>query len=243
MKIKYVQLESDAFLTDLDFIRFTPAECGLYCSLIFYLYSNNGKCEFDPVALSRLANCKNVQEFEKLWERISKKFQSRNGVIKHKRVTKELRKARKFRQACARAGLRGAKKRWHGHSDPNSVAMAKERKGNEIEKESKDNISNSNNQSCSSSNSLRPDEVIQKKALEFIDTLNRIIPAKNRSDRTCYSKVTRWLVTGCRDKKFSTEMFDHALKFAREAKNGDNPQALFMSLLKQLGYHPKKEYE
>ena len=110
MKIKYVQLESDAFLTDLDFIQFTPAERGLYCSMIFYLNSNGGKCEFEPAALSRLANCKNVQEFEKLWEKVSKKFQSRNGVIKHKRVTKELNRARKFRQACVKAGLRGAKK-------------------------------------------------------------------------------------------------------------------------------------
>ena len=243
MKIKYVQLESDAFLTDLDFIQFTPAERGLYCSIIFYLNSNGGKCEFDSVALSRLTNCKNVQEFEKLWQKVSKKFRNRNGVIKHKRVTKELNRARKYRQACVKAGLRGAKKRWHGHSDPNSVAMTKERKGNEIEKESKDNISNSNNQSCSSSNSLRGDEAIQQKALEFIGTLNRIIPPKNRSDRTSYTKVTRWLVTGCRDRKFTTDMFYHALKFAREAKNGDNPQALFMSLLKQLGYHPKKDYE
>jgi uncharacterized protein YdaU (DUF1376 family) len=139
MKIKYVQLESDAFLTDLDFIGFTPAERGLYCSLIFYLYSNNGKCEFDPVALSKLANCENVQEFEKLWEKVSKKFRSRNGFIKHKRVTKELNRAKKYRQACVRAGLRGAQKRWHGDSEangnPNSDAMAKESKGNEIEKE------------------------------------------------------------------------------------------------------------
>ncbi|MBN2182977.1 MAG: DUF1376 domain-containing protein [Sedimentisphaerales bacterium] len=243
MKIKYVQLESDAFLTDLDFLQYSPAERGLYCSMIFYLNSNNGKCEFDASALSRLCNCKNIQEFEKLWEKVSKKFQCRNGVIKHKRVTRELKRAKTFRQACAKAGLRGANKRWGGHSEANRVAIAKGRKGNEIEKESKDNISNSNNQSLSSSNSLRADGSIQKKALEFIETLNRTIPPRSRSDRTSYSKVTRWLIAGCRDMKFNTEMFDHALKFAREAKNGDNPQALFMSLLKQLGYHPKKEYE
>ncbi len=135
MKIKYIQLESDAFLTDLDFIRFTPAERGLYCSLIFYLYSNNGKCEFDPGALSGLCNCKNVKEFEKLWEKVSKKFRSRNGFIKQKRVTKELNRARKYRQACARAGLRGAQKRWHGHNEANGEAITKESKGNEIEEE------------------------------------------------------------------------------------------------------------
>ena len=41
MKIKYVQLESDAFLTDIDFVQFTPAERGVYCSLIMYLTSND----------------------------------------------------------------------------------------------------------------------------------------------------------------------------------------------------------
>ncbi len=42
MKIKYVQLESDAFLTDLDYIVMSHAERSVYCTLIFYLTSNNG---------------------------------------------------------------------------------------------------------------------------------------------------------------------------------------------------------
>ncbi len=96
MKIKYVQLESDAFLTDIDFVQFTPAERGVYCSLILLLTSNDGKCTFDLRALSRICNCDSVEEFEKIWERISKKFQFRKGVIRHKRVTKELKKAKHF---------------------------------------------------------------------------------------------------------------------------------------------------
>jgi hypothetical protein len=35
MKTKYVQLESSAFLTDLDFVAMTLEERGLYCTLIF----------------------------------------------------------------------------------------------------------------------------------------------------------------------------------------------------------------
>ena len=54
MKIKYVQLESDAFLTDVDFVQFSPAERGVYCSLILLLTSNDGKCSFDVRALSRV---------------------------------------------------------------------------------------------------------------------------------------------------------------------------------------------
>ena len=51
MRIKYVQLESDAFLTDLDFITMSPAERGVYCSLVLLLNSSDGKCEFDTPAL------------------------------------------------------------------------------------------------------------------------------------------------------------------------------------------------
>ena len=52
MKVKYVQLESEPFLTDLYYIRMSPAERGLYCSLIFFLNSNDSKCKLDPPALS-----------------------------------------------------------------------------------------------------------------------------------------------------------------------------------------------
>ncbi|MHC4557809.1 MAG: hypothetical protein ACYS80_10960, partial [Planctomycetota bacterium] len=124
MKIKFVQLESDAFLTDIDFLQFSPAERGVYCSLIFFLNSNGGKCQLEPQALSRLCNCQKCGEFEKIWERISKKFQIRNGMIKHKRVTAELRRARKLQQAKRRAGLSGAQKRWHSDSTANGNAIA-----------------------------------------------------------------------------------------------------------------------
>ena len=110
MKIKNVQMESGAFLTDMDFVAMTLEQIGAYFTLILYLYCNDGKCELDIPALSQLCN-KSTKTFEKIWQGISRKFQTRNGVIKHKRVTKELKRARKFRQAKSRAGLKGANKR------------------------------------------------------------------------------------------------------------------------------------
>ncbi len=115
MKVKYVQLEYEAFFTDLDFNAMTLEERGAYFTLILYLYSNNGKCDLDVPLLSKLCN-KSPKAFEKNWQNISKKFQIRNGVIKHKRVTKELKRAKKFRQAKRKAGLKGANKRWHSHN-------------------------------------------------------------------------------------------------------------------------------
>ena len=242
MKIKYVQLESDAFLTDIDFVQFMPAERGMYCSLILLLTSNDGKCDFDPRALSRMCNCDSLEEFEKIWQRISKKFQLRNGTIRHKRVTKELKKAKHFRQLFSNAGVKGAKKRWHGDSPPNGPPnrgpIAKERKGNV--KVSKD-LTNTNtaDHSAFTSDSLRTGSATgqQLSSLRFNDALGRIIPPRSRSDRTCFRNVTNWLVDGCAGGRFNGEIFERVLDYAKEARQGNKPAAMFMARLKEeLGY-------
>lgn len=268
MKIKYVQLESNAFLTDIDFIQMSATERGVYCSLILFLTSNDGKCPWDPSALSRLCNCESVERFEKIWESISKKFQTRNGVIKHKRVTKELRRAKKLQQAKRKSGLKGARVTWQRHGTGNGGDMAKRRKGNEIEKERKENTTNSKKantcdpppeenvteplpdsptnstkRSVSSSNSVRSRHSadIQIRALHFHDALVKLIRPVSRSDRTCFRNVTRWLMDGCTDGRFDPTIFDHVLDYAREARRGDRPAAVFMALLKkELGYRAER---
>lgn len=238
MKIKYVQLESDAFLTDIDFVQFTPAERGVYCSLILLLTSNDGKCEFDPRALSRMCNCISVEEFEKIWERISKKFQLRKGVIRHKRVTQELGRAKKLLQAKRRGGLSTAKKRWHSSRTANSTAIAKETKGNVNVKVSEDfTNTNTTDLSASSSDSLRTEQL---RGLHFNDALSRLIPPASRSDRTCFRNVTNWLVEGCTTGKFNAEIFERVLDYAKQARQGKKPAAVFMAILKEeLGYVKK----
>lgn len=238
MKIKYVQLESDAFLTDIDFVQFTPAERGVYCSLILLLTSNDGKCEFDPRALSRMCNCISVEEFEKIWERISKKFQLRKGVIRHKRVTQELGRAKKLLQAKRRGGLSTAKKRWHSSRTANSTATAKETKGNVNVKVSEDfTNTNTTDLSASSSDSLRTEQL---RGLHFNDALSRLIPPASRSDRTCFRNVTNWLVEGCATGKFNAEIFERVLDYAKQARQGKKPAAVFMAILKEeLGYVKK----
>ena len=238
MKIKYVQLESEAFLTDMDFNAMTLEQRGAYFTLILLLYCNNGKCQLDIPVLSKLSN-KTPKAFEKIWQNISKKFQTRGGVIKHKRVTKELTRARKFIQAKSKAGLKGADKRWHCHS----TAIAKETKGNVIEKESKDSsYSNTTEQSSAVSTSVRPrpDKDTQIQALHFNEALKSIINPRNQSDRTCFCNITSWLMAGCATGKFNEQIFGRALDYAKEASLGRNPAAVFISLLKkELDYRPK----
>ena len=234
MKIKFVHLESEAFLTDLDYIVMSHAERSVYCTLIFYLTSNNGKCEYKPLALSKLCHCENVEEFEEIWQGISKKFQTRNGAIKHKRVTKELRRAKQYRQAKSRAGLKGAEKRWHSHS----TDVAKETKRNVNEKEKKNNSNTySSEQSLSSSSSARP----HLQALNFNSALINIIKPRSQSDRTCFRNITSWLMSGCATGHFNEEIFDRVLDYAREASTGRKPAAVFMALIKkELGYRPRE---
>jgi uncharacterized protein YdaU (DUF1376 family) len=235
MKIKYVQLESEAFLTDLDYITMSHAERSVYCTLIFYLTSNNGKCEYKPSALSKLCHCENVEEFEEAWRGISKKFQTRNGVIKHKRVTKELRKAKKFIRHQRKAGLASARKRQqrlsHGSTDVTSPVQPTKTKGNINEKEKK--VNTYTKEQSLSSNSLR--------ALSFNETLISIIEPPNQSDRTCFRNVTNWLMSGCANGHFNNEIFGRVLDYAREASTGRNPAAVFITLLKkELDYRPRK---
>ncbi|MHC4726939.1 MAG: hypothetical protein ACYS17_06870 [Planctomycetota bacterium] len=64
MKIKYVQLEFEAFLTDLDFVAMTLEQRGAYFTLILYLYCNNSKCELDVPAPGQLCK-KSPKTFQK----------------------------------------------------------------------------------------------------------------------------------------------------------------------------------
>jgi uncharacterized protein YdaU (DUF1376 family) len=237
MKIKYVQMESEAFLTDLDFVAMTLEQRGAYLTLILYLYCNNGKCELDIPALSQLCN-KSIKSFEKIWQVISKKFQTRNGVIKHKRVTKELKRAKKFRQAKSRAGLKGADKRWHSQS----TAIAKGRKRNVIEREDNDSsYSNPAESSSSFTTPVRPhpDKDAHVRALYFSDALAGIIRPRNQSDRTCFKNITNWLMTGCATGRFNYGIFERVLSYAKESAGCRNPAAVFVSLLKkELNYRP-----
>ncbi|MCP4262866.1 MAG: YdaU family protein [Planctomycetes bacterium] len=240
MKIKYVQLESEAFLTDLDFVAMTLEQRGAYLTLILYLYCNNGKCDLDIPALGQLCN-KSTKTFEKIWQNISKKFQTRNGVIKHKRVTKELSRARKFRQAKSKAGLKGADKRWHSQS----TAITKGRKRNVIEKENKDSSysnANTTEQSHTVSSSVRPGPYKRShiRAYNFNVELLEIIKPRNQSDRTCFRNITSWLRDGCETGRFNEQIFSRALDYAKEAAAGRNPAAVFVSLLKkELDYRPR----
>lgn len=132
-KINYVQLEVVQFLADL--IAMSPRERSAYVTIIFYLYNNKGSCENDLQKLAKL--CSERRAFDKIWHKIKPKFTIRNGIIKQKRVTKELAEAQRRLQAARDKGLKGAKARWSSNAQamPKQCLSIANGNGNNKEKE------------------------------------------------------------------------------------------------------------
>jgi hypothetical protein len=112
-KIRYVSLEPSAFLLDLDYISMSYAERGLYDTIIFYLYENDGFISMEKLFSSSFNNCEN---FEQLFEKIKGKFLIKDGKISHKRVLAELKRARHFSQLQSIKGVKANEIRWKNHS-------------------------------------------------------------------------------------------------------------------------------
>ncbi|HUX54501.1 MAG TPA: DUF1376 domain-containing protein [Williamwhitmania sp.] len=221
---KYVQLEAEAFLAD--FMGMTAEERGCYATIIFHLYKMHGRCIFDKYELAALCNLTDL-EFDKVWRRIGKKFAIKSSKLFHKRVSKELHRARVLMQVRSRAGLKGAETRWQTHSK----AIAK---GNvNVNVNVKENITNTNTKRkpSAATNTLRK--------LTFNEALISIIKPRNQSDRTCFRNITNWLMAGCSNGRFNGEIFDRVLDYAREASAARKPAAVLLHLLKnELEYRP-----
>ena len=112
-RVKYVQLEPDAFLSDVEFQYMSSEQRGAYCTLIFYLYRNNGKLINDGKLLSRLCNVDSNFDFSP----VLSKFKLQKGFIYHKRVNKELQKA----QTRIDAAVKAANTRWGKQCDRNAT--------------------------------------------------------------------------------------------------------------------------
>lgn len=105
------------FTGDLDFQLMNAEQKGVYCTVIFYMYQNKGYCDLDGPAIATLCKCNG--NFEKTWSEVEKKFLKTEKGLTHKRVLSEYKSAKKRMQVAQKSGLRGAKKRWGSHSNPN----------------------------------------------------------------------------------------------------------------------------
>lgn len=146
--LQYVQFQPSQDLLDVRFQVMSPAERGVYWTIKLYLYANGGKCPLDEAMLRKVTGCEN---FGEVWEKIKTNFVIKNDMIRHKIVSKNLRKAKKCLQNRRRAGLIGAQKRWQSPGDSNGESVAKKRK----DKKRKDKIKKEKKES-SRSNFQKP---------------------------------------------------------------------------------------
>lgn len=230
LKIKHVQLEPAAFLSDEDFQMMDAEERGIYCTVIFYMLCNNGRIKNDLDGIKRLCNV--TSDFKPKWDRVKSKFYPKRDWLRHRRVDFELREAKKRLQTAIKAGLKGAGKRWGGYNDPNGNPVT-----NENETKSKRNLNNTSNpkgKSHLASNSFR-----------FATALEKLIRPRNQSDRTAFRNLTNWLSSQIINKNFNEEIYDRILGYAKEASaSARNPPAMFFATLKrELGYDKKRMRE
>ena len=126
--VDYVSLKPTDFLADADFLVWGADLRGAYCSIIFALYANKGSISCDPEHIRQVANWRG-NGWDKAWNVLRRKFSETETLLRHKRVTFELRRARRHMKARSQAGLAGAKARWQTHSKGNAIAMPSKVKG------------------------------------------------------------------------------------------------------------------
>jgi len=262
-KIQYVSLESGAFISDLIFQAMTAAERGVYCTLIFYLYENAGRLPFDIESLKHLCNCEN---FEKVWEFVKQKFIIKNGRIFHKRVAKELDRAKKLSQVQSEKGVKGMKSRWSNDNtaiteklpDNNQAKRSNDKPSEDKLREtidsknvsaiSKDLLPSADKNSRSSiasqiqslKSSLRPD-VDPTSMVVFYDKLASTFGGRTPADTTALRNLVRWIQDSVAAGVFNKGIYQRILDMAADSKNGNSrkPIAVFFAQVKKdLGYTP-----
>ena len=250
-KIKYVQLEPAEVLLDFHTSRMTAEQFGCYWLIMMQLYCNNGKLQYDVNELGLL--CNYSENFEKVWEKIESKFQKKDGCVRHKRVSRELRRAQQFIQHQRSAGLASARARQprlnggttvvepsKGNEREVKVSEDKESEGKKSEVSGSVNTVFSSALSSITARSAPASGALTAKQLAFHGELREIIHPKSESDLTCFHRLSQWLVKEITFKRFNEHIFRRVLDIARESATGSrNPAAVFMSRLKkELNYQP-----
>ena len=199
INIKYIQLEPAAFLTDIDFQMMDAEQRGVYCSVIFYLYCNNGEIDLgDNSAITLLSNSTNrlavISSYQKtgvewqaLWGKIAHKFQINGKILTHKRVAVEIKRAKKYKENKVKAGKKAMKKRWGDNRPLTKVSKVKVSKVNKEK-----NIHMEFVFLTAEEYQKLIDKFGEKQTLEKITELNDGIGSKGYKYKSHYHTILSW---------------------------------------------------
>jgi len=94
------------FLNDYNVVAMSMEEVGMYIKLLCYCWMENGIPVDDSHPIAKLL----------LNPKVAKCFYKKNERFFNPRLDEERKKQKRFAKSMKEAGLRGAKKRWGGHS-------------------------------------------------------------------------------------------------------------------------------
>jgi len=220
-------------LTDIDFQMMTAEERGVYCSLIFYLYCNNGKLDLNhntditllqnmTSKLAVISGCqRSGSEWHDLWAKIEHKFKIIDNTLTHKRVTEELEKAESYRKNKSDAGKKGMKNRW-----PDNTVMAND---NTV-------ITTKTKAKVSKENSLE----LNKLAMEYDRKITAVFGELLPREKTTFRNIRLFL------RALGLDQFRTAVEWIGTVKQwGDDTgkdnievKKCYVSKIKKLGWKP-----
>ena len=123
-------LYASDFVSDMKVQIMNMEERGIYITLLLYQWIEDSL----PTEISELKElCKNHENFEQAWKKVSKCFVEKNGKLYNPRLEVERSEQRKRAEKNSQNGKIGAMKRWNKKED--SGAIATPLPSNEIEKE------------------------------------------------------------------------------------------------------------
>jgi uncharacterized protein YdaU (DUF1376 family) len=244
IKVEYVALYFRDWLADL--LVMPPDIRGAYCSLCFKIYDEGGWLKDDKNELAGICGFSPL-DFARVWPQLARKFLQANGVVTHRRCTKELLKVARLRQAQRKAGLTTAKKRWVSDKLPiaDRPHTDNQRERDEYEDEIKNkntntrtrnvysegqkNLSDSSSRAPSLSDSSRT----QADVLRVSQVISRILLPNNNADRSAIDNLSRWAVGG----NCTQRVFDLAHEALKAKRINNNRFAYFFDTVqRELGY-------
>lgn len=99
---------------------------GAYLMLIKHYWCTGTPLIDDDSELWRIACCDSEKEWMKLRQKVVRLFIKEGGILRHKRIDREIKSASEAVSAKAEAGKRGAEKRWQKDGSAIAVPLAKD---------------------------------------------------------------------------------------------------------------------
>ncbi len=262
IKVNFVALHFREFL--LAILKMSHEERAIYTTLCLQIYDGGGYISSETAFLASLCGF-SVEDFEKHFAKIEKKFIRKGEFLTHKRCLTELKNSYKLMKGRSRGGQTTAKLRQNNNLSypikmPVTTCLASgnrpqlnETKPNRIEENkpyTRGNLAKplagilTSNMSSTDTVSFSVPDTITLRTGDNLILYSALCPFfafKDNSDKTCLDNICRWAAyiveSGQRDRSFFKNIIGLAEEARRNAKT-NRWGFFFNSLRRDFGYVP-----